>query len=398
MNRKLIKVVVPVLILIELSCIFLACMSYSNKNVNEVIETNEINKEQFAMYIENSNGSYDAYNENSFPSGYALNEEKSVCVNLSGDEVPGVLSYKGGNLTITSNKTVYCYLYFDSVKNFGEYLINNPTAGLNSDIEGGMYRYQGTTNNVDNYVCFGTTDKNTCISNPDLYMYMVIGVVGTADAGMGTEVNMVKLLKKEALNSTYRWSELGDYYWNPNATNVAQLLTGINGSYYLTNTGTYSYFSNSTWLNKIADLYWRYNDYIHNGYNVSAAEIYAEESAFVLPTTAKKISLMYIHDYYYAYQSGGLNCSAEGTSYSTCKESWMHLSQTDSGAPSPHEWSMTHAGYWSNYPYNFVIRGTGEIEDYYTTNYYSARPVFYLTTDVKWSSGSGTSNDPFILD
>jgi len=170
MNRKLIKVVVPVLILIELSCIFLACMSYSNKNVNEVIETNEINKEQFAMYIENSNGSYDAYNENSFPSGYALNEEKSVCVNLSGDEVPGVLSYKGGNLTITSNKTVYCYLYFDSVKNFGEYLINNPTAGLNSDIEGGMYRYQGTTNNVDNYVCFGTTDKNTCISNPDLYM------------------------------------------------------------------------------------------------------------------------------------------------------------------------------------------------------------------------------------
>jgi len=175
-------------------------------------------------------------------------------------------------------------------------------------------------------------------------------------------------------------------------------LTGINGSYYLTNTGTYSYFSNSTWLNKIADLYWRYNDYIHNGYNVSAAEIYAEESAFVLPTTAKKISLMYIHDYYYAYQSGGLNCSAEGTSYSTCKESWMHLSQTDSGAPSPHEWSMTHAGYWSNYPYNFVIRGTGEIEDYYTTNYYSARPVFYLTTDVKWSSGSGTSNDPFILD
>lgn len=401
MNRKLIKAIVPVLILIELSCIFLACMSYSNRNIDEVIESSEVNKEQFAMYIENSNGTYEKYDSTAFPSGYSLNIEKSVCINLDGEEIPDVLSYSNGSLTVTSNKTAYCYLYFDSVKNFGQYLINKPTLGFNSTIEGGMYRYQGTTDNVNNYVCFGTSDQTLCKNNPDLYMYMIIGVVGTADAGMGTETNMVKLIKKEALNSTYMWSEFGWYYWSPNASLISPLFSGINGSYYLTNTGTYTYFSDSSWLNRIANIKWRYNNFVEYDYNVSAAEMYQNEMAFSVPETSQKISLMYMHDYYYAYQSGGLNCSDdEGVSYTSCKESWIHLSKRDGSAPSAHDWTMSHTGYYSdgNYGYVFVIREGGTAEEFYSTNYYSASPVFYLTTDVKWSSGTGTSSDPFIIE
>lgn len=281
---------------------------------------------------------------------------------------------------------------------FGGYLINNPTTGLNSTIEGGMYRYQGTINDVANYVCFGTTDKDTCTSNPGKYMYMIIGVVGEADSDMETEVNMVKVIKKEALDTKYAWAPAGNYWWNPSASSVSPLFNGLNGSYYLTNTGTYSYFSDSSWLDKIANIKWKYNDVLPNDLNMSAADMYLQEMAFSIPTAAKKISLMYLHDYYYAYQNGGLNCVDGGSYYTTCVNSWIHITKRDSGAPSQAEWTMVRGGSSSGYTYNFVIRIAGGVAGgYYSTNQYSVSPVFYLTTDVKYGSGTGTSTDPFII-
>jgi len=283
---------------------------------------------------------------------------------------------------------------------FGGYLVNNPTAGLNPLIEGGMYRYQGTINNVANYVCFGTTDKNTCTSNPGKYMYMIIGVVGEADAGMGTEVNMVKLIKKEALDSTYKWSDNGyDYQWNPNASYVSPLLNGINNSYFLTKTGTYSYFNDSSWLNKIADINWYYVNDFDESVNYTAEEIYNEEHSQSVFMTPKKMSLMYMSDYYYAYQSGGLDCYNNHGNDSTCRQAWIYLNNRDQSPPSAAEWTMQRNGYGS-YVFACVIRNTstGGINcSYYASNYYSASPVFYLTTDVKYSSGTGTSTDPFII-
>ena len=261
-----------------------------------------------------------------------------------------------------------------SSKNIGEYLLNNPTTGLNTTLEVGLYRYQGTS--VNNYICFGTSSKDTCLNNTDVYIYRIIGIASDG---------RIKVMKNYALESTMQW--YSNYTTNitwPNST----LYSSINGSSFLTNT---SYVPNG-WEDKIEDTIWKYGD--NTNVNVTADELYNIENAWT-DTVDAKIGLIYAHDYAYAYQSGGLNCSTSG-SYSTCKTSWMHISVSDPGAPSADEWTMSR--------YNFDrlcvawnVLSNGQFFDYYLDATYSVRPVFYLKSSVQFEGGTGTSTDPFRI-
>ena len=60
------------------------------------------------------------------------------------------------NHTAPSNKTVSV-----TVKNpAGNAILTLKPTGLNTTMEGGLYRYQGTS--VNNYICFGISTKSTC--------------------------------------------------------------------------------------------------------------------------------------------------------------------------------------------------------------------------------------------
>ena len=257
------------------------------------------------------------------------------------------------------------------------YLMENPTTGLTTSTqEGGLYRYQGTTAN--NYICFGTSDKATCTGNTDAYMYRIMGINSS---------NQLKLIKKEALNSAIAWHSISNGYdttW-PNST----LYSSINGSTFLTNTT----YVPSGWSDKIATTTWKYGDNTTN--NTTAANLYSIESAWT-STTSAKIGLMYMHDYYYG-MSGGNNCSSSGA-YSTCKTSWLYLSNSDSGAPSAYEWTMSRYGQISSGGYSaWNVYSSGYVNGYDLTSARSVRPVFYLTSDVSIVGGSGTLSDPFII-
>ena len=68
MNRKIVRVIVPILILAELSFCFLAYMSYQNKDIDKVKEISKVDKEKFAMYKQNESGGYDEITDsNVFP-------------------------------------------------------------------------------------------------------------------------------------------------------------------------------------------------------------------------------------------------------------------------------------------------------------------------------------------
>lgn len=76
------------------------------------------NNGMFALMIpdDNHEGQYKEYTGNDlFPKGYLLNIDKSYCLDNAGQEVKGVLSrVKGSNsVTLKSNQTVYCTLYFE---------------------------------------------------------------------------------------------------------------------------------------------------------------------------------------------------------------------------------------------------------------------------------------------
>ena len=74
-----------------------------------------------------------------------------------------------------------------------------------SGLEGDGYRFTGSGNatastSPKNFICFGTTDKSTCTSNPSTYMYRIIGVFADEKGD-----NHVKLIKYTQLQTAYVW-------------------------------------------------------------------------------------------------------------------------------------------------------------------------------------------------
>lgn len=93
--------------------IFSVVSNNKSKVSSEYKQVDQVNKEQFSMYVEDASGNYKEYDGHAFPNGYLLNIEESQCLDLNNNLVEDALSDITEGVTITSNKTVFCYLYFD---------------------------------------------------------------------------------------------------------------------------------------------------------------------------------------------------------------------------------------------------------------------------------------------
>ncbi len=377
MNYNLKVSLIVCLCLIEICSVFLMWKSLSARETTlDSVKLKDIkSNNMFAIMLEQSDGTYTESSNTTWPTDMKYNETLSGCIDAAGNIIDGALTYDNSTniASVSTSKTSYCYLYFDIKKLNGEYLLENPTTGLNTTMEGGLYRYQGTT--ADNYICFGTSDKSTCTGNTDAYMYRIIGINSSGQ---------LKLIKKEALNSSMAWHSSNTNTTWPNST----IYSNLNGSSFLSNTK----YVPSGWSSKIATTSWKYGD--NTTYNTTAANLYLIENAWT-STTSAKIGLMYTHDYYYG-MSGGNDCSSSGA-YTTCKTSWLHLSNSDSGAPDSDEWFMSRYGANGSIYSAWYVYSVGGVawDGKFAQN--SVRPVFYLTSDVEIVSGTGTSSDPFII-
>ena len=393
--------------------------------LDNVILKQEVNNKTFAMYTETDNG-YEEYEGNKFPDMYVLNLTESKCIDNNGNKLEDVLSYENDKVTITSGNTTYCYLYFD--KSLGlEIKEKNPNK-LSEEIKGAMYRFQGQQkDDVRNYICFGTNDQNTCKGDTDHYMYRIIGIEA--------ETGRVKVIKKEALKET----ENGLYQWYTDYdTDItfpeSNIYKAISGSDFLENPD----FVPKGWEEKIATNTWTYGDMLEND-NAGAKQIgkelylvetgqkgtvwdvkanqgdlgaqpyvvqygqYEDQTFYYIrhknekwaKTFNGKVSLMYLHDYYYALSDDAI-CNPFATDGTNCKNSWMHLSKNDTEA---HEWTMTSNGWntsWGVYAF-FYIRSEGYTNTWVSSTKYCIRPVFYIDSSEQLLSGSGTITDPFLI-
>ena len=106
--------VVKLLLGIEITTLFLGIKSFGNKNntLDDIKLLDSKSDNLFAIMVKDSSGNY---NESStFPTGaYILNETLSSCVDNNGNKIDNALSYESGHVYTRTNKTVYCYLYFD---------------------------------------------------------------------------------------------------------------------------------------------------------------------------------------------------------------------------------------------------------------------------------------------
>ena len=111
-NNKVFKRIAVLVILF--AAIFGLSKSISNSNKELVVLNNRIDRRQFKIYKQKIDGNgYEEYNGNGFPGGYALNTSLTVCVDTNNNIVENIFTYTNGKFSVTSNKTVFCTLYFD---------------------------------------------------------------------------------------------------------------------------------------------------------------------------------------------------------------------------------------------------------------------------------------------
>lgn len=112
-----------ILVILILICIIFSYKYFSiEKEVNEEkIFTEQVPK-MFAIMIEDKNeeGSFVASDSNTWPAreeGYLFNEEKSMCVNSSGNVIASKFEQNLNNQVRVSGlkETAYCYVYFDYI-------------------------------------------------------------------------------------------------------------------------------------------------------------------------------------------------------------------------------------------------------------------------------------------
>ena len=225
------------------------------------------------------------------------------------------------------------------------------------DANDNSYRYAGA--NPDNYVCFGS-DAASC---PEDNLYRIIGVFGSE----------VKLIKSTSYGD-YAWASSGSNTWS-----TSDIRTTLNTTYYNT--------LSETWQNKIATHTWKVGGMAWSGTN-TAKQYYDVEvgNSSSSTTDSMKIGLMYVSDYGFAaspeYWTTALDSYSSATS-----ANWLYL-----GA---YEWTIT--PYSSNSNRVFNLRYNGVMSNNGARSGFSARPVFYLNSDVLLVGGNGTESHPYRI-
>ncbi len=439
MKEKYLKCLIVIVVIIIGGLFIYQNINKENKPLPEVKLKEIVNKNKsFAIMIQNENG-YKEYNSDTWPgNGYKFKEFK--CIDNNGDEIKEAVTYEEGKITLTTNKTVYCTVYFDYKGTINILRENDSNKNLSSDIQGDMYRYQGT-DDVPNWICFGTSNLSECTNETnsdgdsipdgiDKYMYRIIGV---------TEEGQLYLLKetflKEGETNKFKWNTknlisdcLGETCEWPN-TDMYKRLNGeaSNGNPIFINNGEYEYMSQDTeWYNLIGDHNWMYGDtnntsslVAFNGNEMYAIETGKTKTKRIWPdeetqttcssdnpctekeytwskSTNAKIGLMYMHDIDYAYTGGNPGNDTN------IKNSWVHF-QKDEYNTSPNlEWLTTRFASFGAASWAYVaarrVNDDGALNASTLTLELGARPVFYLESSVKIASGSGTKSNPYILD
>ena len=338
-----------------------------------------------------------------------------------------------------------CNVFIEDPK-IAELRADDEQGYLSEDLQGGMYRYQGT-DDVPNWILFDTREKcekdeeNKCTNSKlnnmtydeyvDKYMYRIIGI---------TEEGEMYLLKetflKEGETNTFKWNNtysisscLGDTCEWPNVDLYKRLNgTASNGNPIFVNNSYYEYMTkDGDWYNLIAEHNWMYGDTNQglndsNSYNgdymyqvetgktatkrywpdegtqttcSSSSQCTEKDYTWSKRTDATKIGLMYMHDIDYAYTGGNPGSSTN------VKNSWIHFQKDGYNTSPKNEWLTTRYGVYSTS--NTIVdaryvNNYGHLFYYTLNDTYGARPVFYLSSKAKIVDGNGTKENPYMLE
>lgn len=272
-----------------------------------------------------------------------------ILINAMKDEIKNEIS--------EDNLGRYLIINMDEINNNGINIVKHDSSFTYSSLDN-SYRFVGS--NPNNYICFGST-ASTC---PADNLYRIIGIFN----------NQVKIIKNIAYG-TQAFDNLNSNYYV--SSNMHAYLNGT----FLNTLGT-------TWNEKIADHTWYVggisNQYTNrNVYNIYDVEVGDSKVSSVYVNA--KIGLMYISDFGYAtttnYYGRTLNTATTNN--------WLFTSGQNT-------WFITRNSSSNNSQYYLTSSGTINVAS--VSSSYQVRPCFYLNSNVKISSGTGTSSNPYRIE
>ena len=266
------------------------------------------------------------------------------------------------------------------------------------------YRYAGASDQVNNYVCFGS-NVTPC---PTDNLYRIIGVFGdkvkliksdyATTALLGEDGDYSKMYTANNWdNSNYKGNNLANiaaYNWNKSGQNTWSLSnfnkTNLNQNF-ITNIG-------AEWANKIDMTTWKVGRNSFNNIAEQPAKI-AYQNEIVNPVTTNttdgateysaKIGLMYASDYGFAAAPSAWTTILDNYDGVAIKSvNWMYRGL--------YEWTISR--FADNSYRAFIVKHTGDVNGRNVDTYALAvRPVFYLSSSVNYVSGSGGATDPITI-
>ena len=294
----------------------------------------------------------------------------------------------------------------------GENGIYYHDASLTNGAGDNSYRYAGASDQVNNYVCFGSSTTPCPADN----LYRIIGVFGdrvkliksdyATSALLGADGDYSKMYTaNDWNNSNYKGNNLANiagYTWNyKNNTTInsghgsntwsTSLLNKTNlNKNFITNIG-------ADWANKIDMTIWKVGGNTYANIASKPAKT-AYQNEIVSPVTTNstdsateysaKIGLMYASDYGFAAAPSAWTANLNTYNGEAIKNvNWMYMGLA--------EWTISRYADYSNYA--FSVNHLGFVYNRYADLALALRPVFYLTSSVNYVSGSGTAADPISI-
>ena len=285
--------------------------------------------------------------------------------------------------------------------------IYHHTSTLTNGAGDNSYRYAGSSERVNNFVCFGTNTTPCPTDN----LYRIIGVFG----------DQVKLIKYDYANSNLL-GENGEYsrdtYSKSKFSTYKGELTTINRYYWnlSTQTNTWSESSlnkvnlntnfinniRSEWASKIDTTTWKVGGNTWANIGEQPAKT-AYQNEIVNPVTTNstdnkteysaKIGLMYVSDYMYAAPQDkwtlvGYDSDVSKSYRAATSVNWMYIGS--------YEWLISRNADGSGSA--FLVDNYGRVSyDSVSGDNYAVRPSFNLSSSITYVSGSGTSSDPIRI-
>ena len=314
------------------------------------------------VYVKDSN------NRESSVSATSVATKKRTLVDYvkaqyTGTQGENGIYYHDGSIKSTTEFTIYYY------NNEGELVNTTHPVGTVLDANDNSYRYAGASDQVNNYVCFGSS-TTPC---PENNLYRIIGVFD----------DRVKLIKSTSIGKK-TWNSENNSMWSTSSLN-----TYLNNEFINT-------FDETT-KGKIAETTWKVGGNKYNNIVNQPAKI-AYQNEVVQPDPGEysteteysaKIGLMYATDYGFAAAPSSWTTTLYYYKGAAIKSvNWMY-----SGAD---EWTISRDAHYHGTAFN--VKDTGTVDfDASVLNTYGVRPSFNLVSSTIYVSGDGTQNSPICI-